>query len=359
MQLIKILSAGAVLIGVLAISCSENGTVVEPNNDPLISVSKTEINLSGNSFADRIEIINAGGGQLQWDIQEKPDWVDVSALVGTLTDDADTVRISTRFDLLEYGTYEGTVKINSNGGVISIILKLVYAPPKLKIENPVINMDRHYSRADLVIINEGGGELSWQITEAPAWVEFQVTEGMVKAFPQYVPFQIRFSSLDYGFYESKVKIESNGGALELSIFFIYEREIEVYPGDGAAYISLGQTYSAVQSQWGTPDKNWYDRPEKTLFIHHFTYDDVGLHFAVKTNSLILYGSGKVGYIEVVPPYDGMTEGLIGIGSTTDELKAAHGEPTSISGSEWYYEAGIIFIIRSNKINGMIIKENGF
>ena len=40
MQLIKILSAGAVLIGVLAISCSENGTVVEPNNDPLISVSK-------------------------------------------------------------------------------------------------------------------------------------------------------------------------------------------------------------------------------------------------------------------------------------------------------------------------------
>ncbi|RLD09353.1 hypothetical protein DRI50_12260 [candidate division KSB1 bacterium] len=324
----------------------------------MLNVDRTEINLTGNPFLDKILIINNGGGQLQWDIQEKPDWVDVSDLVGRITDDTATVRFSTKFDNLDYGVYSGMVKINSNGGVIEIKLTLDYKPPKLKVEKIVINMDRHYNRAELGIINEGGGELTWSIAEKPDWLSFQVEDGVVYSFPQYVPFQINFNALDYGYYESAIKLDSNGGSVEIAVYFTYEREIEVYPGVGAAYVTLGESYSAVQKQWGTPDKNWYDRPEHTLFIHHFTYDEIGLHFAVKTNSLILYGSGKVGYIEVFPPYDGMTEELLGIGSTVNELKAAKGDPLAINGGQWTYE-GIIFLIKNNMINGMIVKDPDF
>lgn len=355
-QKILLLILGVIVIALM--NCSNNSKKIVAPQDPLLEVDKTEIQLTGNPFLDKIEILNSGGGQLHWDIQEKPDWVDVSDLVGRITSDTSFVRITTKFDNLDYGVYNGVIRINSNGGVIEINITLDYKPPKLKIENQVVNMDRHYNRAELGIINEGGGELTWSITEKPDWLSFQVDNGAVYSFPQYVPFQINFNSLDYGYYESKIKLESNGGSAEIAVYFSYEREVEVYPGVGAAYVELGESYSAVQKQWGKPDKNWYDRPEHTLFIHHFTYDQIGLHFAVKTNSLILYGSGKVGYIEVFPPYDGMTEELLGIGSTTNELKAAKGEPTAINGKQWSYD-GIIFLIKDDKINGMIIKEPDF
>jgi len=360
--MIKSLKIILALLGILTlfvIACGDGSTNGPDMKEPQLSVSSHQVNLSGNPYVDLIMLTNAGSGQLQWKVTEKPEWMELSTTSGVISGDTVFVRIFTNIENLEYGIYHGTIKIESNGGNTTLNVEFEHKPPKLKIENLLFNMDRHFNRTDLVIINEGGGELIWRIAAAPEWVEFQVTEDTVRAFTQYVPFEVKFRSLDYGFYESIIKIESNGGNSEIAIYFTYEREIEVFPGIGAAYIELGQTYTMVQNQWGKPDRNWYDRPEETLFIHHFTYDDIGLHFAVKTNSLILFGSGKVGYIELYPPYDGMTEKLIGIGNTIDELKAAYGDPTNISGKKWYYDIGITFVIKSGKINGMIIKEEDF
>ncbi len=350
----------SVAVLILFAACSDDtSTGVDPVTDPIMAINKMDMSLTGNPWWDSFMIINQGGGQLQWEISQKPDWIDVSDLVGRISRDTSIVRLTTKFDMLDYGQYEGQVKIKSNGGELSIKLFLEYKAPELEIENSVINMDRHYRRSELMIINAGGGELSWTITEAPEWLSFEYEEGKVYTRPENVPFRAQLRSLNYGEYSDKIIIESNGGSKEINVFLIYEREVEVYPGIGAALIELGDSYTMVQNQWGKPDRNWYERPEKTLFIHHFEYFEIGLHMAVKTNSLILYGSGKVGYIELMPPYDGMTPELIGIGSSVNDLKAAYGEPTSVSGSQWYYDSGITFVIRSNKVDRMIIKEEDF
>ncbi len=345
--------AAAVLL--IAAACNKNPGSSIDNRGPVLSVSATDMQLSGSSRYDRILIANAGGGQLQWTVLEKPSWINLSELTGRVTQDTFALKLQTNFAVLEYGTYEGIIRITSNGGDAVITVRLIYKAPALGIDVPIINMDRHYTYSELEIRNLGGGELTWKIDKAPEWLKFEYTEGSVFDRPERVPFRARLRILPYGQYEEDVRIVSNGGEHNIKVYLTYEREVEVFPGIGAANIDLGYTYTMVQNKLGKPDRNWYERPEKTVFIHHFTYDDYGLHFSVTTNSMILYGSGKVDYIEVYAPYDGLTQEGIGIGSTTVELTKAYGQPLAKDGNKWLYQ-GITYVIQSNKVSGMIIKE---
>jgi hypothetical protein len=337
-------------------ACNKDAGTGIDNRDPALSVSVTDMVLTGSPRYDIVQIANAGGGQLKWDVVEQPDWINLSDLVGRVTEDTFALKLTTNFGKLVYGSYDGVIKITSNGGDATIAVHLVYKAPALGIDIPVINMDRHYNYSQLQISNIGGGELTWQITQAPEWLKFDVTEGSVFGRPEYIPYRARLSTLNYGSYEENVDIVSNGGEKQIKVYLTYEREVEVYPSIGAANIDLGDTYTMVQNKLGPPDRNWYERPEKTVFIHHFTYDDFGLHFSVTTNSMILYGSGKVSYIEVYAPYDGMTPELIGVGSSTADLIAAYGQPTAKNGNQWYYASGITYEISTDKVSGMIIKD---
>jgi len=341
-------------------SCSDSGTGPEQKKDPAISVNQTDIELSGSSRWDRINLMNSGGGQLEWKIDEKPDWIDVSDVsgIGVSATDTIAIRLTTRFDKLQYGFYEGQIIISSNGGQVTIVVHLNYKEPKLKIDNAVINMDRHYRYSELTLINDGGGELTWKITSRPDWLHFDADSGQVYNQPEIVPFRAKIQTLEYGDYTDKVLIRSNGGDYEINVYLTYEREVEVYAGIGAAYIDLGDTYLMVEKLYGKPTSSGYVRPEKTVFIHNVSYDYVGLDFRVKNNSPILFGSGQVGYIRMLQPYDGMTPEMIGLNSTTADLLAAYGEPLQKSGSDWQYD-GITFVVKNDKISEMIIEEPGF
>ena len=105
----KILIVIAGIVALLVASCSDSGTGSDPRKDPAIAVSKTNIDLSGSPRWDRFDLTNSGGGQLEWKIDEKPDWLDISDVsgIGVTASDTMTIRMTTRFDKLEYGTYIG------------------------------------------------------------------------------------------------------------------------------------------------------------------------------------------------------------------------------------------------------------
>lgn len=355
--LLTIISATALMIA----ACGDSGTGNDPTKSPALSVARTSIELSGDPFGDRILLTNSGGGQLQWYIEEKPDWINLSNTSGLGVNPADTIsiRISTRFDQLEYGTYNAQIKINSNGGAVTIFLQLEYKAPQLKIENGIINLDRHYRYSELMIVNEGGGELEWSISYSPPWLKFAQDSGLAyKNKPTALPFYARLSSIDYGEYNDKVMVKSNGGDTEINVYLTYEREIEVYAGIGAANVELGDTYLMVEKLYGKPTSSGYVRPADTLFIHNVTYDYVGLDVRIKNNSPILFGNGKVGYIRLIDPYDGMTPELIGLKSSSNDLIAAYGQPKEKNGSEWHYE-DITYIVKNNSVSEMIIQDPNF
>ncbi|MBN1480555.1 hypothetical protein JXA70_09815 [candidate division KSB1 bacterium] len=352
-----IVSAVALLIA----ACGDSGTGNDPEKSPALSVNRNTIELSGNPYGDRILLTNSGGGQLQWYIDEKPDWIELSNTNGLGVNSTDTVsiRIFTSFDQLDYGKYDGQIKISSNGGQVTVFLNLDYKPPQLRIENGIINLDRHYRYSELVIVNEGGGELEWQISYSPPWLQFAQDSGLVyKSQTDSLPFYAKLSELDYGEYNDKVSIKSNGGETEINVYLTYVREVEVFAGIGAANVELGDTFLMVKKLYGNPTSSGYVRPADTLFIHNVKYDYIGLDVRIKNNSPILFGNGQVGFIRLLDPYDGMTPELIGLKSSANDLIAAYGQPQQKRGSEWLYD-GITYVVKNNTVSEMIIQDPDF
>jgi len=348
------------IAALLITACSDSGTGSDPQKDPVLTVSQNELNLSGSPRWDRFSLMNSGGGQVEWIIEETPDWIDVSEKsgIGLTASDTTTIRITTHFEQLEYGNYNGEIRISSNAGSAIIVVTLEYKAPQLKLDPEIINMDRHYQYSELTFFNEGGGELIWTINYAPDWLEFSMDSGSVFSQPEQVSYRARINSIDYGQYSDKVRITSNGGDSEINVYLSYEREVEVFAGAGAAGIELGDTYLMVEKLLGKPTSSGYQRPEKTVFIHNVNYDNIGVEFRIKNNSPILFGSGEVGYIRMTSPYDGLTPEQIGLQSTSDELVAAVGEPQQKDGPQWIYE-GIIYTIRNGRIAEMLIQDPDF
>lgn len=356
MTALKYISLLFITFLIFTITCENESEPSTQPGDPALAVSPASLQLTGSPMFDVITIYNQGGGVVSWNITASPLWLTVEPTSGTVTNDSVFVRLTTEFDALDYGDYQGNVTVQSNAGAADIVISLSYSPPELNLNTTLLNLDRHYSYGDLIIENVGGGGLEWKITDLPEWLEFDALSDIVYGRPQEVPFRVNFADVAYGEYDDTVRIESNGGTAEILVYLTYFREEEVYPGVGAANIALGDAYNRVKKIWGNPDRNWYERPEKTVFIHYFIYNDLGLLFSVQNSSPVLYGTGPVGYIKLIPPYDGLTvEKRIGIGSTLAELLAAYGDPTSIDNKTYYYDIGIAFEIENDMVYAMIIE----
>ena len=359
MKLLKRISILLMYFVIMLIASCDKKSVEPsiPAEDPILQVSATSMKLAGGPMFDVITIYGTGGGfNNQWRITSSPSWLSAQPMSGFFFTDSVQIRLTTIFDALEYGDYEDVIKVESTFGNAEIVVSLHYTPPQLELGTLVLNLDRHYSEGNFIIENSGGGGLEWVITESPNWLEFDSVIDTVYGPYQAVPFRVKFETIGYGDYEADIKIESNGGNAQLKSYLSYFREEEVYPGVGAAAIELGYSYDRVKQIWGTPDRNWYERPEKTVFIHYFTYEKLGLLFSVQNSSLILYGSGAVGYIHLSAPYDGLTvEKRIGIGSSLADLLTAYGDPTTLADDLYYYDIGITFEVKSDAVAAMIIK----
>ncbi|MBN1481599.1 hypothetical protein EH223_04480 [candidate division KSB1 bacterium] len=344
-------------ISFLVIQCENEAEPTNEPGDPLLGIHPVSLQLTGSSMSDVITIYNRGGGQVQWNIASSPPWLTALPASGVVTADSARVFLTTEFEMLEYGEHDGIIKVQSNAGSADIAVTLHYSAPQLRIGTTILNLDRHYSFGDFIIENTGGGGLEWHITETPMWLDFEVLSDIVYGRAQAaVPFRVDFRKIEYGEYTDTVRVESNGGAADITTYLIYYREEEVYPGIGAANIELGNSYNRVKQILGNPDRNWYERPEKTVFIHFFIYEDLGLLFSVQNNSPVLYGTGPVGYIKVFAPYDGLTiEKRIGINSSLADVLAAYGTPTSIDGNLYNYDIGITFEIKDDLVTAMIIE----
>ncbi len=149
-----------------------------------------------------------------------------------------------------------------------------------------------------------------------------------------------------GSFYATVQVSDGEGGTDIDGFTIEVAaapEIGVFPGVGAAKIKLGDTYSVVEDLYGIPDRcltfQFYDPSEQTYeYWHYLHYDSIKAIFEIvniykgyNENDVIL--SIKVEY-----PYEGVTEELIGIGSSLNDVVDAYGEPPGVgTGSINYYE----------------------
>ena len=106
-------------VSVLIITCSNP---VE-SEKPELNVNPTSCTFTKNTNTQILIISNNGNGELSWEINNKPVWLEVSKSSGKITTGRDTVISTANLDQ-GAGEYSGTMNITSNGGNKEIIVSL-------------------------------------------------------------------------------------------------------------------------------------------------------------------------------------------------------------------------------------------
>jgi N-acetylneuraminic acid mutarotase len=107
-------------VSIFIITCSPT----EPEK-PKLSVNPTSCVFTKNVNIETLILSNSGGGELSWEITDKPDWLEASKSSGKVTTEIDTVIITADINQAA-GTYTSTININSNDGnqVVNISLDI-------------------------------------------------------------------------------------------------------------------------------------------------------------------------------------------------------------------------------------------
>ena len=119
MKKLKICFIVILAISVLIITCSNP---VE-SEKPELNVNPTSCTFTKNTNTQTLIISNNGNGELSWEINNKPVWLEVSKSSGKITTGRDTVISTANLDQ-GAGEYSGTMNITSNGGNKEIIVSL-------------------------------------------------------------------------------------------------------------------------------------------------------------------------------------------------------------------------------------------
>ncbi len=215
--------------------------------------------------------------------------------------------------------------------------------PNISINIKSLSFSSELDKNYLIISNSGKSELFWNISDKPDWINPSKSYGQISTGTDSILITAN-TDLDIGNYSGKIKIESNGGTAIVDVFLSVEYKIEIYPGVEAAKIKLGETYSKVDEIYGEPDSHllieiYYPSTGVYKYLHFLYYNSVKAVFEIINYTSGFYMDDKIISIQVEYPYDGLTDKLIGIGSSLSDVIAAYGQPPYINTDYDYYKYG--------------------
>jgi hypothetical protein len=155
--------------------------------------------------------------------------------------------------------------------------------------------------------------------------------------------------MDVGTYSGEIVINSNGGDFIISVTHLISYKIGIFPGVGAADINLTDPFSQVLEVHGNYSGSigreiYYPNQTEPFEYHKVAwYDAIKATFSARGTAEDMVNDYEVFAIEVEAPYEALTEKLIGIGSSVDEVVNVYGQPTVIEyGTYKYKSIGIHF-----------------
>ena len=214
--------------------------------------------------------------------------------------------------------------------------------PELNVNTSSLSFSIDNDEAMLIITNVGDGELSWEIVGKPDWIDISKLSGQITNEADTVTITAN-TELDIGDYSGEISINSNGGTATVNVSLSIETKIGIFPGEGAARMDLGDTYSQLKQVYGNPDNHivfeiYYPNDGHYEYWHNLYYYSIKATFVIFGYSSSILDSDSLISITVEYPYDGQTEELIGIGSSLADVVVAYGEPPEIiTGYTYYYK----------------------
>ncbi len=253
---------------------------------PLVQVERRSIDFGLIGQTDisslPLEIVNAGTGELHWQIETQGTWLEVIPTQGVCgTGEAVTVQINA-YALAVSGTSgQAWITVRSNGGRVDLPARVGLSAPELAVEPLTIELDsENYAPTTqtLFISNRGVGRLYGTVASQVGWLsvekaEFECAAGMS------VPIQVQADphGLREGIHQSDraVVVESNAGRQEigarLTLKLTPRLHIETTelvfaePGGTQTLVLANQGYGSLRVRV-TPLEDWIavDRQEWTI-----------------------------------------------------------------------------------------------
>jgi len=233
--------------------------------------------------------------------------------------------------------------------------------PVLEVNPASLSFSIDNAEAFLIITNAGDGELAWDIIGKPDWLAVSTLSGQTTNDADTVRLTAN-TDLDVGDYSGAISIDSNGGSTTVDVTISIEHKSGILLGVGAAKMSLGDTYSDLMQIHGDPDSRmvweiYYPNDGHYEYWHNLYYYSIKAIFVIFSYSSSVGNNDTLISISVEYPYDGLTEELIGIGSSLSNVVAAYDEPPEIVtgylnyykyeslGANFYYDEGDTLVIK--------------
>ena len=220
--------------------------------------------------------------------------------------------------------------------------------PGLKVDPSSLSFTSDMYEAQIFLTNDNEDELSWEVKSKPDWIDLSKESGILATETDTI-FVTADIGMEIGNYSDDIIIKYDDKEIKVSVSLEITHKIEIFPGVGAAKINLRDPLSKVIEVYGQYDhaisrEIYYPNESEPFELHRvIRYDDIKATFSGRGTPDDLVADYEVFSIEVEAPYDGLTEELIGIGSSTDDVVAAFGQPTVIEYGYYKYKSiGIHF-----------------
>ncbi len=227
---------------------------------PSLSCPNRELDFGNTETHKRLTFSNIGNGDLNWKIDENsiPDWIaDIQPQSGILgSGKSQAIDITANRSGQDYGTYNGSLSITSNGGSAEISLEMMIPGPAiLSISTTVLNFGSTVGQMNFTISNQGDDSLRWNLASAPAekWItSINPSQDVVAGHQsRQVAVNINRNGFGNGDYQSSLDINSNGGnkniAVNMTVAPTPQISIRMNCGGKTGYVDKnGKTWEADQ-----------------------------------------------------------------------------------------------------------------
>ena len=191
-------------------------------SSPTISLSLSTLSPSvqqgGNPNNATFTVSNSGTGTLSYSVSDNVSWLSVSPTSGTSTGEADTITVTYATSGLSPNTYNGTITVSdpnstNNPQTIAVTLTVTAPPPVIGLSTSSLSASTNEgsspSNQTFTVENDGGGTLSYTVSDNMTWLSVSPTSGTSTGEADTITVSYSTSGLAPGTHNATITVDDS------------------------------------------------------------------------------------------------------------------------------------------------------
>ena len=210
---------------------------------PLLWVNERTIDFRDDLNSYIFEVANAGIGDLTWTCAEEIVWLEAEPVEGVTSQTATPVALGVQRQGLETGSYEGELTIRSNGGEVTVAVRMEVSDNPLSVDGDWLDFGEESTHQSIGLRNTGGEDLDWEVRFQTTWLKVTPAGGALLEEEQQIDFAVDRRGLSAGTYTTRVAFVAGERQREVVVEMVVPESPNDSPvadagPDGAATVEM-------------------------------------------------------------------------------------------------------------------------